>query len=216
MEWIRAYVRLEVELSPIIVEPWRRAADNSGIPSVGNFESAVFNPGEFRTLIPHAAFREMTDRDAYWGAKIVASFSDAQIAAAVEAVQYEDPRARDFLVNTLIERRDKTASYWFDRVAPLDFFSVREGALHFHDLAVDIGLEAPRNYEVELEPADGSSSATRRIPLDQARLPLDELDADGATRFSLKIKVAGNPARPACVELTRKGLQWTVTRVRHG
>ena len=43
--------------------------------------------------IPQPAFREMTDRDGYWGAKIVASFSDEQIAAAVEAAHYEDPRA---------------------------------------------------------------------------------------------------------------------------
>lgn len=199
-----------------IVEPWRRPEANSGIPSVGNFESAVFNPGDFRTLIPQAAFREMTERDAYWGAKLVASFSDAQIEAAVEAVRYEDSRARDFIVNTLIERRNKTAVYWFDRVAPLDFFSVREGSLYFHDLAVDIGLEAPRQYEVELKQEDGSSPVTRRIRLDQTGLSLDESDANGATRLSIEFKVAGHPAKPAHVELTRKGVEWIVTRVRHG
>jgi hypothetical protein len=54
----------------------------------------------------------MTDRDGYWGAKIVASFSDEQIAAAV--AKYEDPRARDYVVRTLT-RRDKIVRHWFER-----------------------------------------------------------------------------------------------------
>jgi len=199
-----------------VEEPWRQAKQDSGIPSAGNFESKRYNPGDFRTLIPQAAFREMTDRDAYWGAKIVASFSDAQIAAAVGAVSYEDPRARDFLARTLIERRDKTVTYWFDRVAPLDFFSVREGALHFHDLAVDIGLAAPRKYDVEIKQADGPATATRRVQIDGAMLRLDDADDNGATRLAVEVKVDGNSAKAARVELTRIGSTWTVTRVRHG
>src|SRR6185295_2007441 len=112
------------------------------------YESAVYQPQDFKEMIPQPAFRAATDRDGYWGAKIVASFSDEQIAAAVEAAQYEDPRARDCLVSNLIVRRDKIARYWFDRVAPLDFFSVEDDALRFRDLAVDIGLSRPRAYDV--------------------------------------------------------------------
>ena len=136
-------------------EPWRRGRQETGIPSVGNYESTAYQPEDFRELVPQPAFREMTDRDGYWGAKIVASFSDAQIAAAVEAAHYQDPRARDYLVRNLIVRRDKIARHWFGRVAPLDFFSVQDGALRFHDLAVDVGLAGARAYDIEAADAGG-------------------------------------------------------------
>jgi hypothetical protein len=191
-----------------VEEPWRRARQDTGIPSVGNYESAVYEPQDFRQLMQQPAFREMTDRDGYWGAKIVASFSARQIAAAVEAAQYDDPRASEFLVRNLIIRRDKIARYWFGRVAPLDFFQVQEGELRFRDLAVDVGLERARAYDVKV---DGN----RRIRLSGARLPL-AAPGNGASRRSLAISVAGNGAKPAFVELTWKDSEWVVTRVKHG
>jgi hypothetical protein len=198
-----------------VQEPWRRARQETGIPSVGNFESAVYAPQDFRQLVPQPAFREMTDRDGYWGAKIVASFSNAQIAAAVEAAHYEDPRAPDYLVQNLIVRRDKIARYWFDRVAPLDFFRVEGGALRFHDLAVDLGMVGARDYRVEVESTDGRSPGDDDVLLSSAELPLIDLGSD-ASHLSLEISVDGNRARPAHVELTRRDGVWNVTRVRHG
>jgi hypothetical protein len=198
-----------------VEEPWRRASQETGIPSIGNYESAVYRPQDFKQLVPQPAFREMTDRDGYWGAKIVASFSDAQVAAAVEAAHYEDPRARDYLVRNLIVRRDKIARYWFDRVAPLDFFSVQDGVLSFSDLAVDIGLVGARAYDVEVESARGRAPGDEHVHLSRAELPLITF-GDGASHLSLKISVTGNRAKPAYVELTRKGSEWIVTKVRHG
>jgi hypothetical protein len=197
------------------VEPWRRARQETGNPSVGNFESEVYEPADFTPQQAHPCFREMTDRDGYWGAKIVASFSDAQVAAAVDAARYEDPRAREYLVRCLIERRDKVARHWFGRVAPLDFFTVREGALRFHDLAVDVGLAEPRGYEVEVESEGGAGPAHRHLHLGGAEVALQDLGS-GASRLSLELRVAGSSARPARVELTRKDSEWIVTRVRHG
>ncbi|MEO5619140.1 MAG: hypothetical protein ABIS67_15325 [Candidatus Eisenbacteria bacterium] len=196
-------------------EPWRRARQASGIPSIGNFESEVYAPQDFRPRVQQPAFREMTDRDGYWGAKIVASFSDAQIAAAVDAAHYDDPRARDYLVRNLIVRRDKIARHWFELVAPLDFFRVEGGALRFHDLALDIGLAGAREYEIEVEPEDGPATKEVRVRLNRTELPLLHL-GNGASRLSLEISVAGSRARPARVELTREGDEWVVTRVRHG
>jgi hypothetical protein len=194
------------------VEPWRRAHQYTGIPSVGNFESEVFHPAHFATEQPQAAFREMTDADAYWGAKIVASFSNEQIVAAVSSAHYEDPRATEFLVKSLIERRDKIARYWFSRVAPLDFFCVRDGILRFHDLAADIGLAGPREYEVTIE--------AEREPHHRSRLASPAMDlrslGGSSRRASLSFAISGSGAKPARVDLTRSGNDWIVTRVRHG
>ena len=198
-----------------VEEPWRRARQETRIPSIGNYESEVYRPQDFKQLVQQPAFREMTNRDGYWGAKIVASFSDAQIAAAVDAAHYQDPRARDYLVRNLIVRRDKIARHWFGRVAPLDFFSVQGGALRFRDLAVDIGLVGARAYEVEVGAAGGRAPGGEHIHLSSAELPLGYL-GNSASHLSLEISIAGNGARPAHVELTRKGSRWNVTRVRHG
>ena len=209
-----AWIGRRIVTLGFIEEPWRRARQETGIPSVGNYESDVYRPEQFRQLVQQPAFRECTDRDGYWGAKIVASFSDAQIAAAVEAAHYEDPRARDYLVRNLIVRRDKIARHWFARVAPLDFFTVRDGVLRFRDLAVDIGLEGARGYDAELESSGGRATREEHVHLGGAELPLGHLP-EGASRVSLKIAVAGSRAEPARVELARRGSEWIVTRVRH-
>jgi hypothetical protein len=197
------------------VEPWRRARQDTGIPSAGRFESAVFDPAHFAPEVPNPAYRAMTDRDAYWGAKIVASFSDAQIRAAVDAAHYDDPRASELLTRLLIERRDKVARYWFGRVAPLDFFNARDGAIHFHDLAVDVGLSRPRAYDVEIRSSGGGGAPTgRHVRLDAPELPFVQLGS--GAKVTLEIAIDHASAKPARVELTRTGDGWTVTRVRHG
>src|SRR5262249_29642169 len=57
-------------------------------PAVGWYPSDGWSPEDFRTVFPLPAHVRMTDRDGYWGAKIVTSFSDAQIRAAVAAGGY--------------------------------------------------------------------------------------------------------------------------------
>ena len=167
--------------------------------------------------MPQPAFREMTDRDGYWGAKIVASFSDAQIAAAVEAAHYEDPRARDYLVRNLIVRRDKIARYWFDRVAPAGLLlGGGRRVLRFHDLAVDIGLAGARAYDVEVE-STGRTLAmeTTHVHLSSAELPLID---SRKRRLSPVARDLGRrePGDAGARGTDAEGLAWIVTRVRHG
>src|SRR5205823_5283398 len=90
---------------------WEYATD-PGLPSVGFIESAVFDPEHWRPFIPNPAFDERTGRDILWGARIVAHFTDEQIRAAVECGKYSDPRATEYLVRILAERRDRIARQW--------------------------------------------------------------------------------------------------------
>jgi hypothetical protein len=80
--------------------------------SVGFVESKEFDPEKWRPDYPNPAFDERTARDIRWGARIVASFSDEMIRTAVAAAQYTDPRASDYVVHLLIERRDKLVHRW--------------------------------------------------------------------------------------------------------
>jgi hypothetical protein len=67
-------------------------------------------------------------------------FTRAQLRAIVETGRLSDPRAVDYLVDTLVARQRKTGAYWFARVNPLDRFAIENGALCFDDLWLTYGL----------------------------------------------------------------------------
>lgn len=91
--------------------PWEHVVDPQ-IPSVGFFEDDAFDPEGWRPYLPNPAFDERTGRDARWGARIVAAFSDAHIEAAVARADYSDPRAIAYVTQTLKDRRDKLVRRW--------------------------------------------------------------------------------------------------------
>jgi len=133
------------------LSPWEKEM-NIRYPSIGNFESESFHPQKYKFIIPNPAFELMTDRDGFWGAKIVMSFTDEQLKTAVAQGQYSDPEAEEYLLRTLIERRDKVGRYWFNRANPLDKFVLRKNIygyeqLHFVDLAVDKKLEQAKDAQ---------------------------------------------------------------------
>jgi len=123
-------------------------------PSVGYFTAMYFEPKDWVMVHPNPAYEHRTDRDGFWGAKRVMAFSEADVRALVETGRLTDPDAEEYLVQTLLARRDEIGRYWFGRVNPLDRFAVTDvtptasltgGAaalrLTFDDLAVEGGLE---------------------------------------------------------------------------
>jgi len=150
--------------------PWWDYDPTPAYTAVGYFRADVFKPGEWVPTYPNPAFEKLTERDGYWGAKIVMSFSDEDLRAIVETAQISNPDAEAYLLDVLQKRRDKIGRYWFDKVNPLDRFSVTEPSpvaaersspsssppiLQFEDLSV-VG---------DLEPA-GTRSYSYRMFLD--------------------------------------------------
>jgi hypothetical protein len=128
-------------------DAWRRLRRPAGLPEVGYFESEIFDPAEFKPLVPNTAFANLTDRDGYWAAKIITAFTDEHLRAIAATGCYSDPQAAVYMARTLGERRDEIGRHWFDRVAPLDFFTVRGALVEWHDLGAERGLypgTAPR------------------------------------------------------------------------
>ncbi|HEX3763734.1 MAG TPA: hypothetical protein VHW23_33795 [Kofleriaceae bacterium] len=118
------------------------------IIGVGLFDGAHFTNPDGWTPSSQAYLPLLfSDRfDKFWGAKILIRFSPAQIRAAVEAGRLSDPRAVDYLTDTLVARQRTSARYWFERVNPLDRFTVEPrgsgAALCFDDLALVHRLDA--------------------------------------------------------------------------
>jgi hypothetical protein len=139
---------------------WKGSSKNVTYPSAGFLESEIFDPGRWRPNYPVLPFENMTLQDAFWGARLVLSFTDEQIRAAVGTGEFSDPGAAKLLANVLIERRDKIARHWLARVNPLDRFAITttpDGTpqLSFQDLEVERGvLPAPRrSYEYTIQDA---------------------------------------------------------------
>lgn len=159
--------------------PWLEREPRASHVAVGNFSAEEFDPQEWKSNFPLVAFDNMTERDAYWAAKIVASFTEEQIAAAVETGEITEPRARQYLVNVLTRRRDAIARHWHSEVAALGGFRLEKRggdyALAFEDLRVKHGTAEPVPYAVEISTlageklSDGSVQGNR-IALDQSLL----------------------------------------------
>jgi hypothetical protein len=148
--------------------PWqdRSAPALRGVASV--FEATTFDPGTWHPDTPaYAPFLTADRIDKFWGAKIVARFTRAQLHAAIEAARFSDPRAVDYITDTLVARQRATAAYWFARVDPLDRFEVERigdsDALCFDDLAVRGGLVdgAAAHYAIAGFDGDGRAIGPR-------------------------------------------------------
>ncbi|NBC26138.1 MAG: hypothetical protein GVY08_04705 [Bacteroidetes bacterium] len=147
----------------MVVHPWEDVDPDEFIPhpSVGYFRADSFRPGSWVSVHPIPAFENMTLRDAFWGAKQVMSFSDEDIRAIVETGRLSNEDAEEYLVQTLIERRDKIGDHWFRKINPIDKFKAsRRGdqvMLRFTDLGTDNDIfeREGTTYSYLLQAEDG-------------------------------------------------------------
>jgi hypothetical protein len=153
----------------LYVPRWARA-DYPKITGVGLLDSWSFEPLSWKPNYPNPAFLRMDREDAFWAAKQVAAFSDAEIRALVETGEYSDPRAADWVTECLLKRRDKIAEAWFSKVAPLDRFRISDGKLVFDDLGAARGTGTTREYTVRWASLDKNGS-TMGLPDTGARVP---------------------------------------------
>ncbi|MCZ6765566.1 MAG: hypothetical protein O7D32_01405 [bacterium] len=123
-------------------------------PEIGRIKYHDFNPETYKFIIPNPAFVNMTHRDAFWGTKVVMSFTDEQIDAAVEAGGYTNPDAAAFLADVIKKRRDIVGREYFGKMNSVDRFSVSTGSdgsakLTFVDLAVATGVSEAKDKRYE-------------------------------------------------------------------
>jgi hypothetical protein len=127
------------------------------------FVSEGFDPGAWKPDIPYAPFNAADRLDMFWGTKILAHFTPAQIRAAVEAARFSDPRTVAYLTNTLVARQRATLAHWYAQVNPLDQFTTTADALCFQDLAIGAQLASPAQTHYELASYDRYARPIGRI-----------------------------------------------------
>lgn len=176
------YMALSAITLGLYVKPWDEVDPQKFIPhpSVGYFRTETLRPGRWVSAHPMPPFENMTLRDAYWGAKQVMSFRDDDIRAIVETGELSNSDAEEYLIKTLIERRDKIGRYWFSKINPLDKFDVRKSSdkliLTFSDLGVDNSLYSPSETEYRYSVSSDGGSLAENLTTGQSEISIELSD----------------------------------------
>jgi hypothetical protein len=208
------------------VRPWMRI-DYPDVPaSVGRLEAAAFDPEKWKPEYPNPAFDNMRPDDAFWAARIVQRFTDEMIGGIVKKAQYSDPRATEFMTQTLITRRDKVLTTWLNQVCPaIDPKILGDGTLTFGNAAVDARVAtAADRYALQWFRFDnGAGTRTvigerQTVTTATGRAPVGLLDAGDYIGVSVTGEHSRYPAwmRPATFFFRRTGGEWTLVGVERG
>ena len=181
-------------------------------PTLGYFESSIFDPEQWKPTYLNPIFDRATLRDRFWGAKLVASLSEEDLRIVSHAGGWSDPHVADLLAGILIERRRRIARAYFDwrRINPLDRFSVHDSVLSFEDLAVASGVveASVARYRFRSAESDWMTSASPRVPVEasdgEQRIEI-ETSHDAGERWSppLRIVLARFAGKLQAAELER-------------
>jgi len=142
-------------------EEWTRLSAEH--PALGYFPAETFDPDAFRTNQRIPSHMRMTERDAYWGAKLVTAFSDEQIAAVVATARLPEADGA-YIDHALRVRRDIIGRRYLRAVAAVENASVSPDGTRicFQDLAIARGYAqaAEVRYRVEVSDGRGTRLAT--------------------------------------------------------
>lgn len=196
------------------VYPYESLPRTTTYPEVGYLNSDLFHPATWKPMYPAPPFDNLTDRDAFWGARIVTAFTDEHIAAAVAAGQFEQAAARQALIDFLVERRDRIGNYWFTRLNPLDGFRLEGAWLHFDDLAVQRGYAdtAAPSYEIRVLDETGREITMHEVTAQ--RFNLDEARSLSRLLLDVTPTRAGRRYQPVRLYLSKPTTGWQLIGLR--
>ena len=143
--------------------PYWATADFPKIPSVGLFEYKTFDPERWVPEYPNPAFLNRLPDDEFWAAKQIVSIGDKEIRAVVQSARYSDPKAEAWIVECLIQRRDKIGKAYFRKVLPLDRFRIEKDTLVFDDLSEKASLGSSGPHSLQWLPEDDPGYRVARI-----------------------------------------------------
>ncbi len=147
-----------------LAPPYWAFAKYPKLPEVGRFEAKTFDPEKWVAEYPNPAFLNRLPDDEFWGAKLVTAFTNDELKALVETAEYQDPKSAAWVLQCLIERRDKIGKAYFAKLLPFDKFRFENGKLAWDDLGAKLGYHPAAEVDVVASPFDngpGPSGITR-------------------------------------------------------
>jgi len=190
--------------------PWERAQLTGGI--FGYFSARDFDPESWRGEYPNPAFMRMSEQDGAWMARILASFNDELLRAAVKVGKY-DTLSERYLVETLSARRRAILRRYLGKVSPIAQVSTNTEGVCGVDLArltetvpnEGLSFRAYVYRGAELEPASkphfrGVRSPQVCLDIVHAALP-ESLPANAPQRYLVVDITNGYAAGPLRLHL---------------
>ena len=184
----------------LIERPWERARRDGGI--FNYFSARDFDPELWRGGYPNPAFTRMTEADGAWMARIIARFSDEDIAAAVSVGKYDVASSR-YLTQALIARRDRVLRRYFAKLSPLADLEVRGDALCGVDLGVMRHIVSERDEARVL--TAGIRNGDTLEPIDPRHVQLGERGAFCVDLASARVEELDRSTDPSYLVVELNG-----------
>jgi hypothetical protein len=201
----------------LFVRPWITVDYWQDAKSVGRFESGFFDPAAWRPEYPNPAFDNMRADDAFWGARLVARFSEDAIRAVVAKARYSEAGAAEHIATTLLRRREKVLRTWLTAINPLTEPRLSTGGtLTFENAAVAAGIAPPAAaYRLTWSAYDNTAGTPSgesyevRVAASSAEAPPAVLGGEFVT-VSVRTEHPDYPAwdAPATFTFRRMGGNW--------
>lgn len=138
-------------------------ADHPYTKEVGRLESEKFTAENWVSNYYNPAFDNMLPDDGFWAAKQVMAFTEPEVRAIVKTAEYSSEEGVEYLIRSLMQRREKIGRAYFGMVLPLDSFAIEDGRLKFEDLGAKYGFHSPRNYQISWSSFDNESGARTAV-----------------------------------------------------
>jgi hypothetical protein len=168
---------------------------------VGRLEAEKFKPEEWVGNYYNPAFANQLPDDGFWAAKQVMNFTEPEVRAMVKTAEYTSAEGAEYLVKSLMQRREKIGRRYFSEVLPLDNFTVEGSRVRFDDLAVKYGFAQPRTYRYSWAAFNNDTEA--RTPM--AGASSDEVPSSFTSGYAV-VQIQGEDAKKVVdVYLRRQG-----------
>jgi hypothetical protein len=179
------------------------------LPAIGIFEYKIFDPERWVPEYPNPAYLNRLPDDEFWAAKQIMAFRDDEIRAIVRSARYSDPKAGEWLIECLQQRRNKIGRAYYKKVLPIDRFEVRNRELHFTDLAEKADLGSAGPYTIEWLQLDNTTGAVK--PIAGAKGPA--LPSQGGGYQVARISSGSRPKQTVDVTLRMEGASPAVVAI---
>lgn len=184
--------------------------------SVAAFEAQYFDPVNWKETYPFEPIQRARDDDNYWAAKIIAAVEREHLETLIDAANYPEPGAGEYIVETLLQRRQKIINSYFERVSPLEYVALENHRLELRDYGRIYLDPLPRQsrYEVRFYDDRGREIAETHWIEADGTLPEFTLElspellrrADDYLRLEIRVWRGDVPApRPAAFHIRADG-----------
>lgn len=123
------------------------------------FEAEAFEPATWRETTQFLPMRSSLPDDDYWAAKIIASLTAEHLQALFQTAGHPDPSFSEYMIQTLLKRKEKILRYALSRVSSIEFVSLDNGILKLKDLGPELAGLPAASYKVRFLNAKGKSAA---------------------------------------------------------